>query len=171
MSDLSAADVIRLLGLVPHPEGGHYRETFRDESAGGGRAVSTAIYFLLAAGEVSRWHRVDAAELWHWHAGARSKSPSRLRASFLRACASATTLLPASARKPPCRLPIGRARGASAPGRSLAARLRRDSSSPDLSLRQRDSSRCIHCNAKMLQEGRKSDFSTTNQQAAISVTI
>jgi len=70
MSDLSAADVIRLLGLVPHPEGGHYRETFRDESPGGGRAVSTAIYFLLAAGELSRWHRVDAAELWHWHAGA-----------------------------------------------------------------------------------------------------
>jgi predicted cupin superfamily sugar epimerase len=67
---LSAADVIRILDLQPHPEGGHYRETFRDDRGDGVRAASTAIYFLLAAGEVSRWHRVDAAEIWHWHAGA-----------------------------------------------------------------------------------------------------
>jgi predicted cupin superfamily sugar epimerase len=68
---LSAADVIRLLGLAPHPEGGHFRETFRDAvTDASGRAVSTAIYFLLAAGEVARWHRVDAAEVWHWHGGA-----------------------------------------------------------------------------------------------------
>jgi uncharacterized protein len=70
MSELSAADVICLLGLKPHPEGGHFRETFRDERADGGRAASTAIYFLLAAGEASHWHRVDAVEVWHWHAGA-----------------------------------------------------------------------------------------------------
>jgi predicted cupin superfamily sugar epimerase len=70
-SNLAAADVIRLLGLAPHPEGGHYRETFRDAATdGAGRAASTAVYFLLAAGEVSRWHRVDAAEAWHWYAGA-----------------------------------------------------------------------------------------------------
>ena len=70
-TDLSADDVIRLLGLAPHPEGGHFRETFRDTvSAGGARAASTAIYFLLREGEVSRWHRVDAAEAWHWYAGA-----------------------------------------------------------------------------------------------------
>jgi uncharacterized protein len=70
-TSLSAADVIRLLELAPHPEGGHYRETFRDVAADGScRPASTAIYFLLAAGEVSRWHRVDAAEAWHWHAGA-----------------------------------------------------------------------------------------------------
>ena len=57
--------------MKPHPEGGHYRETFRDAAIlGNGRAASTAIYFLLRAGEVSRWHRVDAAELWHWYAGA-----------------------------------------------------------------------------------------------------
>jgi uncharacterized protein len=63
--------VIRLLGLEPHPEYGHYREAFRDPAAiGPGRAASTAIYFLLRAGEVSRWHRVDAAEVWHWYAGA-----------------------------------------------------------------------------------------------------
>jgi predicted cupin superfamily sugar epimerase len=70
-SNLSADDVISLLGLAPHPEGGHFRETFRDSaSVNGARAASTAIYFLLRAGEVSRWHRVDAAEVWHWYAGA-----------------------------------------------------------------------------------------------------
>lgn len=70
-NSLSAAEVIRLLELRPHPEGGHFRETFRDPIAGaGGRAASTAIYFLLAAGERSHWHRVDAAETWHWYAGA-----------------------------------------------------------------------------------------------------
>jgi predicted cupin superfamily sugar epimerase len=69
--DLAADDIISLLGLQPHPEGGHYRETFRDAPAGASaRAHSTAIYFLLRAGEVSRWHRVDAAEVWHWYAGA-----------------------------------------------------------------------------------------------------
>jgi predicted cupin superfamily sugar epimerase len=70
MAGLTAADVIRILDLKPHPEGGHYRETFRDDRGDGARAASTAIYFLLAAGEVSHWHRVDAAEVWHWHAGA-----------------------------------------------------------------------------------------------------
>jgi predicted cupin superfamily sugar epimerase len=70
-SDLSADAIIALLGLAPHPEGGHFRETFRDPaSVNGGRAASTAIYFLLRAGEISRWHRVDAAEVWHWYAGA-----------------------------------------------------------------------------------------------------
>lgn len=68
---LSADDVIRLLQLLPHPEGGHYRETFRDIApASATRSASTAIYFLLREGEVSRWHRVDAAEVWHWYAGA-----------------------------------------------------------------------------------------------------
>ncbi len=68
---MTAADIIRLLDLKPHPEGGHYRETFRDAAgATPGRAHSTAIYFLLQAGEISRWHRVDAAEIWHWHGGA-----------------------------------------------------------------------------------------------------
>jgi predicted cupin superfamily sugar epimerase len=67
---LAAAEIIRLLDLKPHPEGGHYRETFRDPRQVDGRAASTAIYFLLAAGERSHWHRVDAAEVWHWHAGA-----------------------------------------------------------------------------------------------------
>ncbi len=68
---LTAADVIRLLDLAPHPEGGHYRQTFRDQrTIDGKRAVSTAIYFLLARGERSHWHRVDAVETWHWYAGA-----------------------------------------------------------------------------------------------------
>lgn len=68
---MSAADIVRLLDLKPHPEGGHFRETFRDSRAvERGRAASTAIYYLLGVGEVSEWHRVDAAELWFWHAGA-----------------------------------------------------------------------------------------------------
>ena len=71
MSMPSAAEVIRCLDLKPHPEGGHFRETFRDAAgAAGDRAVSTAIYFLLARGERSGWHRVDAAEVWHFYAGA-----------------------------------------------------------------------------------------------------
>ncbi len=68
---LTAEDVIRILELVPHPEGGHYRETFRDAAIGSaGRAASTAIYFLLRRGEASAWHRIDACEVWHWYAGA-----------------------------------------------------------------------------------------------------
>lgn len=67
---MNAEEVVRLLGLAPHPEGGFYRETFRDGSPGTGRGASTAIYFLLREGEVSAWHRIDAAEVWHWYAGA-----------------------------------------------------------------------------------------------------
>lgn len=67
---LTAAEVIARLGLAPHPEGGHFRETFRDTATTpDGRARSTAIYFLLAAGERSHWHRVDAVEAWHYYAG------------------------------------------------------------------------------------------------------
>jgi predicted cupin superfamily sugar epimerase len=68
--DLDAAAIIRLLDLRPHPEGGHYRETFRDPREVDGRSVSTAIYYLLDVGECSEWHRVDAAEGWHHYAGA-----------------------------------------------------------------------------------------------------
>jgi hypothetical protein len=70
LANLSAAEIMRLLELAPHPEGGFYRETFRDARIEGGRAVSTAIYFLLPAGQISAWHRVDAAEIWHFYAGA-----------------------------------------------------------------------------------------------------
>ena len=68
---LSAPEVMRLLDLKPHPEGGHFRETFRDlRTVDGGRAVSTAAYYLLARGERSHWHRIDASEIWHWYCGA-----------------------------------------------------------------------------------------------------
>ena len=67
---LEAGAVIAALGLRPHPEGGHYRETWRDAPAGGTPGAGTAILFLLAAGQRSHWHRVDAAEGWHWQAGA-----------------------------------------------------------------------------------------------------
>jgi len=75
MPTLSADEIAHLLDLRPHPEGGLYRETFRDAATVAtdrdpARPASTAIYFLLRAGEVSRWHRVDAAEAWHWYAGA-----------------------------------------------------------------------------------------------------
>jgi len=68
--DVDAASVIKALDLQPHPEGGHFRETWRDVPADGGRGAGTAILFLLAAGQRSHWHRVDAAEMWLWQAGA-----------------------------------------------------------------------------------------------------
>lgn len=67
---MTAAEIVALLDLAPHPEGGWFRETFRDSAGPPGRGASTAIYFLLEAGQESRWHRVDAAEVWHFHAGA-----------------------------------------------------------------------------------------------------
>jgi uncharacterized protein len=78
MSD--ADEIAKTLNLQPHPEGGWFRESFRD-------GASTAIYYLLKAGEVSRWHRVDKAEIWHWYAGAvleLSLSPDGKRLDRLR---------------------------------------------------------------------------------------
>ncbi|MEO8757499.1 MAG: cupin domain-containing protein [Devosia sp.] len=66
---MTAGEIIALLELEPHPEGGWYRQTFRDEFPGGG-AHSTLIYYLLERGDQSAWHRVDSAEVWHWYAGA-----------------------------------------------------------------------------------------------------
>jgi len=65
---MTAADIIARLNLQPHPEGGHYRQTWVAENAG--RPTGTCIYFLLAEGESSRWHTVDAAEIWLYHSGA-----------------------------------------------------------------------------------------------------
>lgn len=67
--DMSADELVQLLQLQPHPEGGWFRETWRAPSPDGQRAAATQIYYLLKAGEVSAWHRVDAAEIWHWYAG------------------------------------------------------------------------------------------------------
>lgn len=70
MSNLAAERIKKELGLEPHPEGGWYAESFRDANDGSGRSLSTAIYFLLEAGDVSHWHRVtDATEVWHFYAG------------------------------------------------------------------------------------------------------
>jgi predicted cupin superfamily sugar epimerase len=66
----TADDVIRVLALAPHPEGGFFRETWRHDAGPGERGAGTAIYFLLRAGDRSHWHRVDADEVWHFHAGA-----------------------------------------------------------------------------------------------------
>lgn len=70
-----AEDLIARLALAPHPEGGWYRETWRAGAEDGGRGSATAILFLLEAGGRSHWHKVDAAEIWLWHAG----SPLALR--------------------------------------------------------------------------------------------
>jgi uncharacterized protein len=68
--DLGAKEIIRLLSLERHPEGGWFRQTWRAPAAPGERAASTHIYFLLAVDEVSQWHRIDAEEIWHWYGGA-----------------------------------------------------------------------------------------------------
>jgi predicted cupin superfamily sugar epimerase len=70
MIEETAEAVIDRLGLAPHPEGGHFRETYRDVPETGGRGAITLIYYLLKAGEISRWHRIDATEIWHFYAGA-----------------------------------------------------------------------------------------------------
>ncbi|TCO70467.1 cupin domain-containing protein [Rhodovulum euryhalinum] len=67
---MTADEIIATLGLTPHPEGGWYRETWRAAAEDGARPAGTAIYYLLAEGQQSHWHRVDAAEIWHFHAGA-----------------------------------------------------------------------------------------------------
>jgi len=64
----TADQIITQLDLAPHPEGGHYRQTWQADNAG--RATGTCIYFLLKAGEASHWHTVDATEIWLYHAGA-----------------------------------------------------------------------------------------------------
>lgn len=67
---MQSKDIIALLDLEPHPEGGWYRQTYRDTN-GTDRGHSTAIYYLLEAGQRSHWHRVkDASEVWHYYAGA-----------------------------------------------------------------------------------------------------
>lgn len=67
----TAETLIARLGLRPHPEGGHFVETYRHAPPEGGRGAVTAIYYLLRTGEESHWHRVtDAPEIWAWHAGA-----------------------------------------------------------------------------------------------------
>lgn len=65
-----AREIIDALGLQPHPEGGWYAETWRAEAPDGQRPTGTAIYYLLEGDQFSHWHRVDAVEIWHWHAGA-----------------------------------------------------------------------------------------------------
>ncbi len=69
---MTAAEIIARLNLAPHPEGGHYRQTWVDETSnqGAGRPSGTCIYFLLAEGESSHWHKVDATEIWLYHSGA-----------------------------------------------------------------------------------------------------
>ena len=71
MMSLTADEIIARLNLAPHPEGGYFCQTWiSDVLLADGRASGTCIYFLLKAGERSHWHRVDATEIWLFHAGA-----------------------------------------------------------------------------------------------------
>lgn len=82
--DLGVQEIIRMLALKPHPEGGHYAETYRADAPAGQRSPVTAIYYLLTADEVSAWHRIDATETWLWQAGAPlilTQSPDGISAS------------------------------------------------------------------------------------------
>lgn len=82
----TAAELIRALDLRPHPEGGWYGETFVDGPDGTERSRSTAIYYLLEAGQRSHWHRIDAVEVWHFYAGAPlqlSQSPDGQRTASM----------------------------------------------------------------------------------------
>src|SRR5258708_40128296 len=107
----TAADIIARLELRPHPEGGYYRETFRDTRADvSGRSRSTAIYFLLARGERSLWHRIDAVEVWHYYAG----SPLNLRIAN-ESCPGHTVRLGphiAAGQRPPAIVPADALQGA-----------------------------------------------------------
>jgi predicted cupin superfamily sugar epimerase len=68
---MTADQIIAALQLAPHPEGGHYRQTWVSQATdSSGRPSGTCIYFLLRAGEHSHWHRIDASEIWLYHAGA-----------------------------------------------------------------------------------------------------
>ncbi|WP_066800794.1 cupin domain-containing protein [Sphingomonas soli] len=100
-----AEEIIAALGLTPHPEGGWYRETWRAEAEPGVRAGGTAIHFLLEAGQRSHWHRVDADELWLWHAGA----PLTLRIQRSEGDVEAVALGPdvLSGEAPQARVPVG----------------------------------------------------------------
>lgn len=70
MKTMTASEVVALLGMEPHPEGGFYKQTFADTLNSTGRPHSTLIYYLLSDRQTGAWHRVDAAEVWHWYAGA-----------------------------------------------------------------------------------------------------
>jgi predicted cupin superfamily sugar epimerase len=113
----SASDIIASLDLKPHPEGGHYRETFRDPDLDtNGRSHSTAIYFLLGRGERSHWHRIDAVEVWHYYAG--DALTLRIANDTARAASpSGQTLPQAKSRKRSCRRMPGRRQKASVTGR------------------------------------------------------
>jgi hypothetical protein len=133
----SAADIIHRLDLKPHPEGGHFRETFRDTKLIDGRAVSTAIYFLLLKEERSHWHRVDAVARSGTFMPAR-RWRSRLRMDRkLRSSGSVAIWQLANSHRQLCRRILGRQRNRSATGRYAAARSRRVLNFPASSWRRK----------------------------------
>ena len=130
MDELTADQVIKLLGMQKHPEGGHYVETFREKPADGSRGSCTAIYYLLPADEFSAWHRVDAVEIWHWYAGGPLGADDSPNGHDADAIHLGPALGTGRGRRPWCRPAHGRRRFRSAHGRWSAAPCRRLSSSP-----------------------------------------
>ena len=119
----TAAEMIRVLELKSHPEGGHYRETFRDLRQVEGRPASTAILYLLAHGERSHWHRIDAVEIWHYYAGAALKLLLVDGSKGKKFSGSASISMQAKFLRWPCRRALGERRRALVNGRSLAVQL------------------------------------------------
>ena len=103
--NMTAADIINALELAPHPEGGFYRETFRDTATISGRSLSTCIYFLLPQGVISKWHRVDAVETWNWYGGAALDLRIAADATSYAACTLGSDLL--SGERPQAVVPLG----------------------------------------------------------------
>ncbi len=112
---MTGDEIIARLGLQPHPEGGHYRQTFRAPDSP--RGASTAIYFLLKAGERSHWHKVDADEVWHHYAGAPLELSLSDDGRQVRRLRLGTDFDSAKCRKPSCRAASGRPPARSAAGR------------------------------------------------------
>ena len=86
---MNADQIIKSLKLKPHPEGGWYKQTWKSEDTLSGRASRTSIYFLLKAGEVSHWHKIDSVEIWHYYDG----SPLILRTAIDENCPVKTQIL------------------------------------------------------------------------------
>jgi hypothetical protein len=163
---LSAAEIIRMLGLRPHPEGGHFTETHRDDRAAG-RAHSTAIYFLLARGERSHWHRVDATEVWHYYAGAALRLETAASSNDpSNASRWVPTSPPANARKRSSRRTSGRQPRASVTGLWWAARSPRVSTLRASSSRPRDGRRAGPSSKCARPKGQASPMTRPRRSAA-----
>ena len=114
--------LVERLGLAPHPEGGWYRETWRHDAPAGERPAGTAIHYLLASGQRSHWHRVDATEIWHHYAGDPLRLSVQAGDGAVEESRSGPTSWPASGPRSSCPPAPGRRPSRPGPGRWWAAR-------------------------------------------------